>query len=62
MRAPGAMPLIPSHGRRVGDVGLKMLMQRQLVTGEAGIYWLNRGASALLAFYANSIAHLLVGA
>jgi len=36
-------------------------MQRQLVTGEAGIYRLNRGASALLAFYANSIAHLLAG-
>ena len=61
LKSVGAYVLIPSHGQQVGDVGLRMLMQRQLVTGEAGIYRLNRGASALLAFYANSIAHLLAG-
>ena len=61
LKSVGAYVLIPSHGQQVGDVGLRILMQRQLVTGEAGIYRLNRGASALLAFYANSIAHLLAG-
>ena len=62
LKSVGAYVLTPSHGQRVGDVGLRMLMQRQLVTGEAGVYRLNRGATALLAFYANSIAHLLAGA
>jgi glycerol-3-phosphate O-acyltransferase len=61
LKSVGAYVLIPSHGQQVGDVGLKMLMQRHLVTGEAGVYRLNRGATALLAFYANSIAHLLAG-
>jgi glycerol-3-phosphate O-acyltransferase len=37
-------------------------MQRHLVTGEGAIYRVNRDATALLAFYANSIAHLLAGA
>jgi glycerol-3-phosphate O-acyltransferase len=62
VKSVGAYVLIPSHGQQVGDVGLKMLMQRHLVTGEAGVYRLNRAATALLAPYANSIAHLLAGA
>jgi glycerol-3-phosphate O-acyltransferase len=62
LKSVGAYVLTPSHGQRVGAVGLGMLMQRQLVTGEAGVYRLNRGATALLAFYANSIAHLLAEA
>jgi glycerol-3-phosphate O-acyltransferase len=59
LKSVGAYVLTPSHGQQVGNVGLRMLMQRQLVTAEAGVYRLNRGATALLAFYANSIAHLL---
>jgi glycerol-3-phosphate O-acyltransferase len=61
LKSVGAYVLSPSHGQQVGDVGLRMLMQRRLVTGEAGVYRLNRGATALLTFYANSIAHLLAG-
>jgi glycerol-3-phosphate O-acyltransferase len=61
LKSVGAYVLIPSHGQHVGNVGLKMLMQRHLVAKEAGVYRLNRGATALLAFYANSIAHLLAG-
>jgi hypothetical protein len=33
-------------------------MQRNLVAEESGVYRFDRGAKALLAFYANSIAHL----
>ena len=55
----GAYVLIPSQGQQVGSVGLRMLMQRRLVTAEAGVYRLNRGAAVILTFYANSIAHLL---
>jgi glycerol-3-phosphate O-acyltransferase len=61
IKSVGAYVLIPSHGQQVGNVGLKMLMQRHLVAKEAGVYRLNRGATALLVFYANSIAHLLAG-
>jgi glycerol-3-phosphate O-acyltransferase len=61
LKSAGAYVLIPGHGQQVGRVGLKMLMQRHLVAKEAGVYRLNRGATALLAFYANSIAHLLAG-
>jgi glycerol-3-phosphate O-acyltransferase len=59
LKSVGAYVLIPSHGQQVGNVGLKMLMQRHLVAKEGGVYRLNRSATALLAFYANSIAHLL---
>ena len=61
LKSVGAYVLIPSHGQQVGTVGLKMLMQRHLVAKEAGVYRFNGGAAALLAFYANSIAHLLAG-
>jgi glycerol-3-phosphate O-acyltransferase len=60
IKSAGAYVLVPGHGQQVGDVGLKMLMQRHLVTGEARVYRVNHSATALLAFYANSIAHLLV--
>jgi glycerol-3-phosphate O-acyltransferase len=62
IKSVGAYVLIPSHGQQVGGVGLRMLMQRGLVTGEGGVYRFNHGATALLAFYANSISHLLAGA
>jgi glycerol-3-phosphate O-acyltransferase len=61
LKSVGAYVLIPSHGQQVGHVGLRMLMQRHLVTGDAGVYRLNPGATALFAFYANSISHLLAG-
>jgi glycerol-3-phosphate O-acyltransferase len=61
LKSVGAYVLIPSHGQHMGDVGLRMLMQRRLVMGEAGIYRFNPDTTALLAFYANSIAHLLAG-
>jgi len=41
------------------DVGLRMLLLRHLVVAEAGVYRPNPKETALLAFYANSIAHLL---
>jgi glycerol-3-phosphate O-acyltransferase len=61
LKSVGAYVLIPSHGQQVADVGLRMLIERHLVIGAAGIYRFNGGARALLAFYANSIAHLLAG-
>jgi glycerol-3-phosphate O-acyltransferase len=61
LKSVGAYVLIPSHGQQIGDVGLRMLMQRHLVIGAAGVYQVNPGATALLAFYANSISHLLAG-
>jgi glycerol-3-phosphate O-acyltransferase len=59
LKSVGAYVLIPSNGQQVGRLGLRMLLQRHLVTEEAGVYQLNPGATALLVFYANSIAHLL---
>jgi len=35
LKSVGADVLTPSHGQRVGGVGLRMLMRRQLVTGES---------------------------
>ena len=35
LKSVGAYVLTPSHGQRVGEVGLRMLMRRQLVTGES---------------------------
>jgi glycerol-3-phosphate O-acyltransferase len=48
LKSAEAYVLIPSQGQQVGNVGLRMLMQRHLVTGEAGVYRLNLGATALL--------------
>jgi hypothetical protein len=36
-----------------------MLLLRHLVTAQGGVYRLNSKETALLAFYANAIAHLL---
>ena len=35
LKSVAAYVLTPSHGQRVGEVGLRMLMRRQLVTGES---------------------------
>jgi glycerol-3-phosphate O-acyltransferase len=59
LKSVGAYVLIPSHGQQVGDIGIRMLMQRRLVTDVAGVYHFKPSAMGLLAFYANSIAHLL---
>jgi glycerol-3-phosphate O-acyltransferase len=51
---------IPRHDQEYAvDVGLRMLMLRHLVVLEDGVYRPNIGETALLAFYANAIAHLL---
>ena len=41
------------------EVGLRMLMLRHLVLRRRGVYRANPKEMALLAFYANAIAHLL---
>jgi glycerol-3-phosphate O-acyltransferase len=41
------------------EVGLRMLMLRHLVELNGGIYRPNPKEHALLAYYANAIAHLL---
>jgi len=40
-------------------VGLRMLLLRHLVTAQGGVYRSNPNETALLAFYANAIGHLL---
>ena len=51
---------IPRHDQEYAvDVGLRMLMLRHLVVDEAGTYRASPKETALLAFYANAIAHLL---
>jgi glycerol-3-phosphate O-acyltransferase len=60
LTAMGAHVHIPRHDQEYAvDVGLRMLLLRHLVVAEAGVYRPNPKETALLAFYANAIAHLL---
>jgi glycerol-3-phosphate O-acyltransferase len=60
LTAEGAHVHIPRHDQEYAvDVGLRMLLLRHLVVAEAGVYRANPKETALLAFYANAIAHLL---
>ena len=60
LTAAGAHVHIPRHDQEYAvDVGLRMLMLRHLVVAEGGVYRPNPEETALLAFYANAIAHLL---
>jgi glycerol-3-phosphate O-acyltransferase len=60
LQAEGAHVHIPRHDQEYAvDVGLRMLMLRHLVVEENGAYRANPKETALLAFYANAIAHLL---
>ena len=60
LTAAGAHVHIPRHDQEYAvDVGLRMLMLRHLVATEDGVYRANPKETALLAFYANAIAHLL---
>jgi glycerol-3-phosphate O-acyltransferase len=43
------------------DVGLRMLLLRRMVLEEGGVYRTNPAEGALLAYYANAIAHLEAG-
>jgi glycerol-3-phosphate O-acyltransferase len=63
LTAAGAHVHIPRHDQEYAvEVGLRMLMLRHLVTAEAGVYHANPRETAVLAFYANAIGHLLPAA
>ncbi len=63
LQAQGAHVHIPRHDQEYAvDVGLRMLLMRHLVLEDAGTYRANPKETALLAFYANAIAHLLAAA
>jgi len=63
LKAAGAHVHIPRQDQEYAvDVGLRMLMLRHLVLAEEGVYRPNPQETALLAFYANAIAHLLAPA
>jgi glycerol-3-phosphate O-acyltransferase len=56
----GAHVHIPRQDQEYAvDVGLRMLILRRLVVLEGGVYRANPAERALLAYYANAIAHLL---
>ena len=60
LKDAGAHVHIPRHDQEYAvEVGLRMLLLRHLVTAQGGVYRLNSKETALLAFYANAIAHLL---
>ena len=60
LKAAGAHVHIPRHDQEYAvDVGLRMLLLRHLVTAQGGVYRSNPNETALLAFYANAIGHLL---
>jgi glycerol-3-phosphate O-acyltransferase len=60
LKAAGAHVHIPRHDQEYAvEVGLRMLLLRHLVTAQGGVYRPNSKETALLAFYANAIAHLL---
>jgi glycerol-3-phosphate O-acyltransferase len=60
LQAEGAHVHIPRHDQEYAvEVGLRMLMLRHLVEAQDGTYRANPKETALLAFYANAIAHLL---
>ena len=59
LTAAGAHVHIPRSDQEYAvEVGLRMLMLRHLVVLEDGVYRPNPKEHALLAFYANAIAHL----
>ena len=58
--AAGAHVHIPRHDQEYAvEVGLRMLMLRHLVEQNDGVYRANPAERALLAYYANAIAHLV---
>jgi glycerol-3-phosphate O-acyltransferase len=60
LEAQGAHVHIPRQDQEYAvEVGLRMLKLRHLVTEEDGVWRANPKETALLAFYANAIAHLL---
>ena len=60
LQAQGAHVHIPRQDQEYAvEVGLRMLMLRHLVRVSDGVYRANPKETALLAFYANAIAHLL---
>jgi glycerol-3-phosphate O-acyltransferase len=60
LQARGAHVHIPRRDQEYAvEVGLRMLTLRHLVVEEAGVYRPNPKETALIAFYANAIAHLL---
>jgi len=60
LAAIGAHVHIPRHDQEYAvEVGLRMLMLRHLVELRDGVYRANPAEHALLAYYANAIAHLV---
>ncbi len=60
LQAQGAHVHIPRQDQEYAvEVGLRMLTLRHLVAEADGVYRVNPKETALLAFYANAIAHLL---
>ncbi len=60
LKANGAHVHVPRADLEYGiEVGLRMLTMRRLVVADGAAYRANRDDAGLLAFYANSIAHLL---
>jgi glycerol-3-phosphate O-acyltransferase len=60
LQAQGAHVHVPRRDQEYAvDVGLRMLLMRRIVVEEGGAYRANPEEGALLAFYANAIAHLL---
>lgn len=63
LQAQGAHVHIPRHDQEYAvDVGLRMLLMRHIVVEDGGTYRANPKEAAVLAFYANAIAHLLPAA
>jgi glycerol-3-phosphate O-acyltransferase len=59
LRQAGAHIHIPRQDQEYAvDVGLRMLLLRRMVVLDAGVYRANGAERALLAYYANAIAHL----
>jgi glycerol-3-phosphate O-acyltransferase len=60
LEAQGAHVHIPRQDQEYAvEVGLRMLKLRHLVSEEEGVWRANPKETALLAFYANAIRHLL---
>jgi glycerol-3-phosphate O-acyltransferase len=60
LKLAGAHVYIPRQDQEYAvEVGLRMLLLRHMVVLEDGVYRANPGERALLAYYANAIAHLL---
>jgi glycerol-3-phosphate O-acyltransferase len=59
LRSAGAHVHIPRQDKEYAvDVGLRMLVLRRIVTQDGGVYRASPHERALLAYYANAIAHL----